>query len=137
MSGAPAAQVSVTGRTTTVVPEGRAGLAYSAVRGSALFNGASWVCGLRGNASDRSNLAVVNAGSTAEGNVRLRITVRLGPSARDRFRRGWETRLSNHRSGRLSEERFLASAASATGHVIHASTFRLRTQVLEAVSSVG
>ena len=55
----------------------------------------------------------------------------------DRFRRGWETRLSNHRSGRLSEERFLASAASATGHVIHASTFRLRTQVFEAVSSAG
>lgn len=78
VSGAPAAQVSVTGRTTTVVPEGRAGLAYSAVRGSALFNGASWVCGLRSNASDRSNLAVVNAGSTAEGNVRLRITVRSG-----------------------------------------------------------
>ena len=79
MSGAAAAEVSVTGRTKQprLIPEGRAGLAFSAVRGSALSDGASWVCGLRGNASDRSNLAVVNAGSTAEGNVRLRITVRL------------------------------------------------------------
>lgn len=78
VAGVPTSQFSVISRTTTTVPGGRAGLAYAAVRGSALFNGAAWVCGLRANSSDRSNLAVVNAGQAADGDIRLRITVRSG-----------------------------------------------------------
>lgn len=68
---------SATVRTTTAVPEGAAGLSYSAV--PAGLSDASYVCGLRQTATDRSNLAVMNLG--ASGDVVLRLTVHSGDSA--------------------------------------------------------
>ena len=59
-------------------------------------------------------------------------TVRLVRGACRRFRRHHAARLRALGTGRLAEPSFLASAASAAGHVIHASTFRLRTQLFEA-----
>ncbi len=67
---------AVTARTTTPVTEGRAGLAYSAVAQG--LTGTSWIVGLRQNDKDRSNVAVMNAGAAAEGNVTLRISVYPG-----------------------------------------------------------
>ena len=78
IAGASASQVAVTARTATVVPEGRAGLAYAAIPESALLTGGAWISGLRRNAQDRSNLALVNAGKEGDGDVRFRITVRSG-----------------------------------------------------------
>jgi len=71
--GAAAATV----RTTTGVAEGRAGLAYS---GFAPAGGgeAVYVCGLRQNAADRSNLALLNTGRPEDGDVTLRVTVFSG-----------------------------------------------------------
>lgn len=64
-------------------------------------------------------------------------TVRLSRGARARFRRGHAARLRSLGTGRLPEPGFLASAASAAGHVVHASTFRLRTRVFEAAQADG
>src|SRR6185436_5602596 len=47
----------VTVRTTTSVPAGRAGLAYVGVPSSMALTGPSYLCGLRQNATDRSNVA--------------------------------------------------------------------------------
>ncbi|HKC24415.1 MAG TPA: hypothetical protein VKF32_06715, partial [Thermoanaerobaculia bacterium] len=69
---------SVTVRTTTAVPDGRAGLAYPAITTG--LEAASYLCGLRQNASDRSNVAILNAGDAAAGNVVLRLTVFSGSS---------------------------------------------------------
>ena len=70
------AAASVTVRTATAVPEGRAGLAYAAVPGTAALTGTSFLCGLRQNASDRSNVAVVHGGDS--GDVTLRLTAVSG-----------------------------------------------------------
>jgi len=68
--GAGAATV----RTTTATASGRAGLAYAGVPTPRLRRGATQVCGLRQNAFDRSNVAVLNAGLPTEGPI----TVALG-----------------------------------------------------------
>ncbi|MBL8115049.1 MAG: DUF11 domain-containing protein [Acidobacteria bacterium] len=70
---------SATVRTTSSVPEGRAGLAYSAVPSSPATAATVYVTGLRQNASDRSNLAMMNTGSS--GDVVLRPTVFSGDPA--------------------------------------------------------
>ncbi|HSB36704.1 MAG TPA: hypothetical protein VLH41_07485, partial [Thermoanaerobaculia bacterium] len=70
---------SVTARTTTAVPGGRAGLAYSAFAGG--LDLTSYLCGLRQNDSDRSNVAVLNAGREGGGDVVLRLTVFSGDPA--------------------------------------------------------
>jgi hypothetical protein len=72
---------AITVRTTTTVPEGRAGLAYAAVASSAALSGPSYLCGLRQNQTDRSNVAIQNVGSSTEGNVTLRLTVFSGDAA--------------------------------------------------------
>jgi hypothetical protein len=72
---------AITVRTTTTVPEGRAGLAYAAVTSSAALTGPSYLCGLRQNQTDRSNIAIQNVGSSAEGNISLRLTVFSGDAA--------------------------------------------------------
>ncbi|HEV8267460.1 MAG TPA: choice-of-anchor D domain-containing protein, partial [Thermoanaerobaculia bacterium] len=73
---------AVTVRTATTVPEGRAGLAYPGLSSSGLLTGTSYLCGLRQNATDRSNVAVINAGAPGDGDVVLRLTVFSGdPSA--------------------------------------------------------
>ena len=71
-------QVGVTVRTTTKVPEGRAGLAYPAVSAEAGFDEAVYLCGLRENAQDRSNVALQNMGTAAAGPITLRTTVFSG-----------------------------------------------------------
>ena len=64
--------VSAVVRTTTAVPEGRAGLAYPAVPENEGFGEeVVYLCGLRDHPGDRSNVAVQNMGS--EGSITLRI----------------------------------------------------------------
>jgi hypothetical protein len=69
---------SVTVRTTTAVPSGRAGLAYGGVPTTLALTGTSYVPGLRQNSTDRSNLAVQNAGTAAQGSIKLQLTVFSG-----------------------------------------------------------
>ncbi|MDL2718238.1 MAG: hypothetical protein PT977_10815 [Acidobacteriota bacterium] len=77
LSSASAGAVTV--RTTTLVPPaaptGRAGLAYAGVSGSQLLTGTAYLCGLRENASDRTNVAIQNAG---DADVRIRLTFLAG-----------------------------------------------------------
>lgn len=74
-------EVAATVRTTTVVANGQAGLAYVGAPAWKALTGSAWVCGLRENGSDRSNLALQNAGGPADGNVTLRVTVFSGDSS--------------------------------------------------------
>lgn len=76
--GAGAATV----RTTTAVPDGRAGLAYAGIPSARLHSRVVTICGLRQNTMDRSNVAVVNAGLPASGPITLRLTVISGDPAR-------------------------------------------------------
>ena len=73
--------VSVVTRTTTAVPEGRAGLAYPGIAEDEGFQEAVYLCGLRENTQDRSNVAVQNAGDSNGGDLTLRVTVFSGGSA--------------------------------------------------------
>ena len=72
-------EVSVATRATTAVPEGRVGLAYPAVAGNGGFQEAVYLCGLRQNDQDRSNVAIQNMGP--EGEITLRTTVFSGDAA--------------------------------------------------------
>jgi hypothetical protein len=69
---------TVTVRITTVVPEGRAGLAYGGVPSALALTDPSYICGLRQNQADRSNVAIQNVGSPSDGNITLRLTVFSG-----------------------------------------------------------
>ena len=72
--------VSAVVRTTTAVPEGRAGLAYLGVPENEGFHDeAIYLCGLRETELDRSNVALQNMG--AEGSITLRTTVFSGNPA--------------------------------------------------------
>lgn len=71
--------VTVTVRTSSAVPEGRAGLSYRAVPvATDAFTGPSYLCGLRHNETDRTNVAVQHAG--ASGNITLRVSLYSGDS---------------------------------------------------------
>ena len=70
--------VGVLARTTTVVPSGRAGLAYPGIAGDAGFEEAVYLCGLRQNRQDRSNVAFQNMGTEADGPITVRTTVFSG-----------------------------------------------------------
>ena len=72
-------EVGVLVRTTTAVPEGRAGLAYPGVPEDEGFQEAVYLCGLRQNSQDRSNVAFQNMGT--EGSITLRTTVYSGDAA--------------------------------------------------------
>lgn len=72
---------AVTARTTTAVTGGRAGLAYGGLDPSRLFSAPVVLCGLRQNASDRSNVAVIHGGSPSDGDITLRLTVISGDPA--------------------------------------------------------
>lgn len=74
-------QGGVTVRTTTQVAGGRAGLAYSGISNSAALTDSSYLCGLRQDALDRTNVAIQNAGTPAQGDVVLRLTVFSGESS--------------------------------------------------------
>ena len=77
LSSADAGAVTV--RTATTLPNGRAGLAYAGVRGG--IGGTAYLCGLRQNATDRTNVALLNMGGTGAGDVVLRLTVSSGDPA--------------------------------------------------------
>ena len=75
-----APQAGVVVRTTTSVPEGRAGLAYPGIPENEGFHDeAVYLCGLRQNSQDRSNLALQNMGT--EGSITLKTTVFSGSPA--------------------------------------------------------
>ncbi len=74
-------EVEAVVRTTTVVPEGRAGLAYLGVAEEEGFNEPVYLCGLRQNSRDRSNVAFQNMGAPEEGAITVRTTVFSGESA--------------------------------------------------------
>src|ERR1017187_2025888 len=61
----------VNARTTTPSGPGRAGLAYPGIDLQAAQTGTSYLYGLRSTMTDRTNLALVNAGAAAPGAVRL------------------------------------------------------------------
>ena len=71
-------EVEAVVRTTTVVPEGRAGLAYLGVAEEEGFSEVVYLCGLRQNIRDRSNVAFQNMGAEEEGAITLRTTVYSG-----------------------------------------------------------
>ena len=72
--------VAVTVRTSSPVPEGRAGLSYMAVPvATDALTGPSYLCGLRQTATDRTNVAVQHAG--ASGNITLRLSLYSGDTA--------------------------------------------------------
>ena len=71
-------EMGVSVRTTTSVPEGRAGLAYPGIATTDGFEEAVYLCGLRQNSQDRSNVAFQNMGAPGQGTVSLRTTVYSG-----------------------------------------------------------
>ena len=71
-------EVEAVVRTTTLVPEGRAGLAYPGVAEEEGFTEAVYLCGLWQNNRDRSNVAFQNMGAEEEGAITLRTTVYSG-----------------------------------------------------------
>ena len=73
-------EVEAVVRTTTMVPDGRAGLAYLGVAEEAGFSEPVYLCGLRQNAQDRSNVAFQNMGAPGEGAITVRTTVYSGES---------------------------------------------------------
>ncbi len=75
-----ASEAAVTVRTTSRVSGGRAGLAYAGIPVSQALTGPAYLCGLRQNTTDRSNVAIQNAGSAQDGTVVLRLTVFSGDS---------------------------------------------------------
>ncbi len=74
VSGPQPGEVAVTARTTTPVPEGRAGLAYPAAPDSGLFDTAVTLPGLRSSATDRSNVAIVNGSVTKDARLKVIVT---------------------------------------------------------------
>ena len=73
-------EVEAVVRTTTLVPDGRAGLAYLGVAEEEGFEEAVYLCGLRQNSRDRSNVAFQNMGAEEEGAITVRTTVYSGES---------------------------------------------------------
>ncbi len=71
-------QVSLTTRTATAVPDGRAGLAYPSIAEEEGFQEAVYLCGLRQNTQDRSNVAFQHMGAPDDGPVTLRTTAYSG-----------------------------------------------------------
>ena len=65
-------------RTTTAVTDGRAGLAYAGIPEEEGLTEAVYLCGLRQNSRDRSNLAFQNMGGPEEGAITMRTTVYSG-----------------------------------------------------------
>ena len=70
--------VSVVTRTTTAVPDGRAGLSYPGIAEEEGFQEAVYLCGLRQNRQDRSNVAFQHMGAPGEDSITLKTTVFSG-----------------------------------------------------------
>ncbi len=64
---------SVTVRTTTRVPQGKAGLAYGGI--TRALTEPAYLCGLRQNNSDRTNVAIQNAGTEMQGSIIIRLEI--------------------------------------------------------------
>ena len=73
-----AAGVGILVRTTTLVPEGRAGLAYPGVAAEAGLHEKVCLFGLRQNSQDRSNLALQHMGTTEDGPITQQVRFRTG-----------------------------------------------------------
>ena len=69
---------AVIARTTTPTPAGSVGVAYSAVPTLAAFSEPVYLCALRQNAMDRSNVAIQNAGLPGSSDITLRLTAYSG-----------------------------------------------------------
>ena len=92
VSGSSDTGVVVRTTTPTAVPEGRAGLAYLGVPESEGFHEeVVYLCGLRDNPGDRSNVAVQNMGS--EGSITVRITAFSGNPTDPGGQVAWEDTL--------------------------------------------
>ncbi len=92
VSGSSDTSVVVRTTTPTAVPEGRAGLAYLGIPQSGGFHDeAVYLCGLRDNPGDRSNVAVQNMGS--DGSITLRITAFSGNPTDPSGKMVWEDTL--------------------------------------------
>ena len=78
--------VSTVTRTTTDVPEGRAGLAYPGIAENEGFQEAVYLCGLRQNRQDRSNVAFQNMGAPDDSPITLKTTVFSGEANDTRSR---------------------------------------------------
>ena len=80
-----AAGVGAMVRTTTSVLDGggRAGLAYPGVPPEGGFEEAVYLCGLRQNRQDRSNVAFQNMGTSGDGSITLKTTVFSGDAGAD------------------------------------------------------
>ena len=74
-------EVEAVVRTTTIVADGRAGLAYLGVAEDEGFSEPVYLCGLRQNQQDRSNVAFQNMGAPGEGAITLKTTVYSGEAA--------------------------------------------------------
>jgi hypothetical protein len=72
-------ECAATIRTSTAVKQGRVGLAYRGTSGG--FAETTYLCGLRHNRVDRSNVAIQNAGLPADGDITLRLTVFSGEAS--------------------------------------------------------
>ena len=88
LSNLSAASVAgITARTTTLVRDGggniigRAGLGDSVSLSSAALTTPAYICGLRQNSDDRSNVAFQNVGAAGDGSITLRATAFDGNSA--------------------------------------------------------
>ena len=86
-------EVSLTTRTTTDVPDGRAGLAYPSIAEEEGFQEAVYLCGLRQNTQDRSNVAFQHMGSPEDDAITLRTTVYSGEADDTRSRVVGEVKL--------------------------------------------
>ncbi len=92
VSGSSDTSVVVRTTTPTAVPEGRAGLAYLGIPENGGFHDeAVYLCGLRDNPGDRSNVAVQNMGS--DGQITLRITAFSGNPTDPSGKMVWEDTL--------------------------------------------
>ena len=76
-----ASDAAVMVRTSTPVADGRAGLAYVGLNPAGLLTAPVFLCGLRQNRTDRSNVALQNAGEASDGDTTLRVTVFSGDAA--------------------------------------------------------
>ena len=77
----PGSDVEAVVRTTTIVPDGRAGLAYPGVAEEEGFSEPVYLCGLRQNSQDRSNVAFQNMGAPGEGAITLKTSVYSGEAS--------------------------------------------------------
>lgn len=107
------AEAAVVVRTATAVPNGRAGLAYLGVAVPRTLSVPAYLCGLRQNATDRSNVALQNAGTS--GDIVLRVTVFSGDPALPGFRVLPDVNLSPGGFFQFSE--ILKLAGFANGYV--------------------